>query len=326
MYELELLIPDRPGPRFLIGGRVFFVGRGRQCDLMLPDEAVSTRHLAIWTGEGSLFVEDLRSRNGTRINGRPLQGRAEVQVSDVIELGASARLKVHRTTEARDSELGEMALVEDIASGAQFPIRKERFVFGSATAADVYVPDAPRAAAVLLLHRSGEIWLGREDGQDTPVAPGDTFEVLGRAYRLRMPEGDLRLTRELVTVTYPYTLAATLDGASGPVAVLRHDELGHILELRAETRAVLMYLLGRRWLEDDRAQVPALDRGWLSESDAITGVWGRSAGGNPATALNVLVWRVRKDMEARGFDPWCLEKRQRALRIRVAHVVEGALP
>ena len=68
------------------------------------------------------------------------------------------------------------------------------------------------------------------------------------------------------------------------------------------------------------ANVPPLDRGWLAESDAITGIWGRAAGSNAATALNVLVWRVRKDMSARGFDPWCLEKRQRAVRLRVAAV------
>lgn len=324
MYELELLIPERPGPRFLIGGRVFFIGRGRQCDLMLPDEAVSTRHMAIWTGDGKLFVEDLRSRNGTRVNGRPLQGRAEVAVGDLIELGASARLRVHTATEARDSEQHEMPLVEDVASGALFPIRKERFVFGSAAAAEIYLSDAPKAAAVLLIHSNGEVWLGQEDGRDVAVLHGETFEVLGRTYRLRLPESDLRLTRELVTASYPYSLSATLDGVSGPVAVLRHDELGHTLELRAETRAVLMYLLGRKWLEDTRASVPPLDRGWLAEGDAITGIWGRAAGNNPSTALNVLVWRVRKDMEARGFDPWCLEKRQKAVRIRVAAVDEGS--
>ena len=325
MYELELVLTDRAGPRFLVGGRVFFVGRGRQCDLMLPDEAVSTRHLAIWTGEGKLFVEDLRSRNGTRVNGRPLTGRGELAVGDLLELGASARLRVHAVAESHNSELAEMPLVEDVASGALFPIRKERFTFGSTSSADVYLPDAPRVAAVLLAHAGGEVWLGMPDGQDRPVAPGEPFDVLGRAYRLRLPDGDLRLTRELVTATYPYSLAATLDGASGPVAVLTHDESGHTLELRAETRAVLLYLLGRKWLEDARQGVLALERGWLSEADAITGVWGRSAGSNPSTALNVLVWRVRKDMEARGFDPWCLEKRQRALRLRVARVDEGSL-
>lgn len=291
---------------------------------MLPDEAVSTRHLAIWVGEGKLFVEDLRSRNGTRINGRPLLGRAEIGVHDQVELGSTARLQVHRTTEGRDSELGETPLVEDLASGALFPIRKERFVFGSAASADVYLPDAPRVAAVLLVHGSGETWLG-VDGQDAPISRGDAFEVLGRAYRLRTPERDLCLTRELVAVSYPYSLTVTLEGATGPVAVLRHDELGHTIEVRAETRAVLIFLLGRRWLEDARSDVPPLERGWLQESDAVQGVWGRAAGSNPATALNVLVWRVRKDMEAGGFDPWCLEKRQRALRLRVARVaVQGA--
>ncbi len=322
MYEIELIVEGEGGPRLRVGGRVLFVGRGRQCDLVLQDEAISTRHLAIWSGDGQLFVEDLRSRNGTRINGRPLQGRGELRTDDVIELGVSVRLRVLDVPSERASLPQEHPLVEDMASGACFPLRKERFVFGGESSADVYIPGAARSAAVLIVHADGEIWLGA-DAEDRLLQKDEEFQVSGRRFRLSTPAHDLGLTRELVTVGYPYGLFASLDGPAGPVATITHLENNVAVELRAETRAVLLYLLGRKLREDIASGVPALDRGWLSESEAAQGIWGRGGVANRGTALNVLIFRIRKDLEAGGFDPWCLEKRARCLRIRVEQAEIG---
>lgn len=305
---------------------MLFVGRGRQCDLVLQDEAVSTRHLAIWAGDGKLFVEDLRSRNGTRVNGKPLQGRSELVLDDVVELGVGTRLKVATTSAERPSALQEHPLVEDVATGACFPLRKERFVFGGDSSADVCIAGASRTAAVLIYHANGEIWLGA-DAEDRPLQQDEQFVVEGRSFRLRMPANDWGLTRELATVAYPYSLQASLNGAAGPLATIRHDETGQLLETRAETRAVLLYLLGRKLLEDAASGVPALERGWLVEGDAATGIWGKAGVANRGTALNVLVFRIRKDLESSGFDPWCLEKRQRCLRLRVGRAeIDGFEP
>lgn len=319
MYELELLIPGEVGPRLIIGGKVLFIGRGAQCDLVLPDEAVSTRHLAIWVGDGRLFVEDLRSRNGTKLNGAPLLGRAEASSGDTLELGASTRMVVRALTEEGVGEELEQPLVEDLASGAAYPIRSERFVLGSSVNADVYIPGAGAVEVVLMATGTGEIWLG-EDAEDRPLAPGEVFHVHGRAFRLRLPQPDGRRTRELASASWPYLLRVSRGRGTGPVAWLSDQDTGAAIELRAETRAVLVYLLARRWQEDEEARVPMIERGWLSEADAATGIWGRSGSANPSAALNVLVHRIRKDLEAGGLDPWCLEKRQRALRLRVARV------
>jgi len=319
VFEVELLVPGAAGPRLIVGGRVLFIGRGPRCDLVLPDEAVSTRHLAIWVGDGRLFVEDLRSRNGTRINGAPLLGRAEITSGDALELGASTRLLVRALTKDTLSDDEAQPLVEDLTSGAAWPVRGERFRFGSSTAADVYIPGAASVEAVLLMTGEGEIWLG-EDAEDRPLAPGEVFHVHGRGFRVRLPAPDGRRTRELVSASWPYLLRVSKGRGAGPVAWLSNEETGAILELRAETRSILLYLLARRWQEDEAANLPMIERGWLSEADAAQGIWGRSGSANPAAALNVLVHRIRKDMEAGGLDPWCLEKRQRALRLRVARV------
>ncbi len=314
MYELELLVGAQPGPRVRVGGRVLFLGRGRQCDLVLQDEGVSTRHLAIWYGDGHLFVEDLRSRNGTRVNGAALHGRGELQPGDLVELGLTTRLRVVETRPLGSEPPEGRLLVEDVESGAAFPLWKERFTLGGEHTADISIPGAPPIAAVLIVHATGEVWLGA-DAEDRLLRPDEEFVVSGRAFRLRAPEGEPGLTRELSAASYPYRLSARLDGPAGPSAVLSNRETGQIVEVRAETRAILLYLLGRKLRDDTRAGLPELERGWLTEAETAHGIWGR--GGASGSAVNVLVFRARKDLEAGGFDPWCIEKRSRFLRLRV---------
>lgn len=319
MFELELLTADGVGPRLRVGGRVLFIGRGSQCDLVLLDEAVSTRHLAVWHGEGGLFVEDLRSRNGTRVNGEALLGRTRVGDQALIELGASTRLRVRATAPQDLHAPQELPLVEDVVSGARFPVRRDRFVFGASPSADVYLPDVQTAATILLVVATGEVWLG-SDAEDRVILPDEEFVIGGRRFCLRLPTRPGASTRELTSVDYPYDLLVTLDGPTGPQALFTHLDTAATVEVHGETRAVLLYVLARRAHADACAGVPAFERGWVRETDAVQGVWGRAGVSNANAALNVLVWRIRKDLEAGGFDPWCVEKRQRALRLRVASV------
>jgi hypothetical protein len=51
----------------------------------------------------------------------------------------------------------------------------------------------------------------------------------------------------------------------------------------------------------------------------VTGVWGR--GRKTANHLNVLVHRLRGQLEEAGFDPWFVEKRRGGIRIRCREVV-----
>lgn len=318
MFEIELLTADGSGPRLRVGGRALFIGRGPQCDLVLLDEAVSTRHLAVWCGEGSLYVEDLRSRNGTRVNGEPLLGRTTVEDLAIIELGATTRLRARATVDLDQQPL-ELPLVEDVVSGARFPVRRDRFVFGASPTADVYLPDVQAAATILLVVGTGEVWLG-SGAEERVILPDEEFAIGDRRFRLRLPARDGASTRELVSVAYPYELMVTLDGPTGPHALFTNLDTGATVEVNGETRAVLLYVLARRALADAHAGVPAFERGWVRETDAVQGVWGRAGVSNTNAALNVLVWRIRKDLEAGGLDPWCVEKRQRALRVRVASV------
>jgi hypothetical protein len=71
----------------------FVLGRGADCDLVVPDLTVSRRHAEIRHGPGGgLEIRDLGSRNGTFVNGERVAA-APVAPGDTLALG-SAELRL----------------------------------------------------------------------------------------------------------------------------------------------------------------------------------------------------------------------------------------
>ena len=48
------------------------IGRSDGAGLCVADRKVSRRHAEITANDGNLFIEDLASRTGTRVNGKPI--------------------------------------------------------------------------------------------------------------------------------------------------------------------------------------------------------------------------------------------------------------
>jgi pSer/pThr/pTyr-binding forkhead associated (FHA) protein len=66
------------------------VGRSPTCDLVLPSDQfpmVGTEHLIVRTAGGQCWVEDLKSKNGTYLNGNRVEN-AQLAPGDVLQLGA----------------------------------------------------------------------------------------------------------------------------------------------------------------------------------------------------------------------------------------------
>jgi pSer/pThr/pTyr-binding forkhead associated (FHA) protein len=78
------------GKRLLVGPSGVTLGRSRQCDVVLDDANVSRQHAEIRPRGGSWVLTDLGSTNGSRLNGRPVEGPEVVRSGDEIELGATA--------------------------------------------------------------------------------------------------------------------------------------------------------------------------------------------------------------------------------------------
>jgi hypothetical protein len=62
------------------------IGRGEDCDIVLPDRQVSRYHARVmWHGD-RFAVEDLGSKNGTHVNGQEATGPIELHDGDEIQI------------------------------------------------------------------------------------------------------------------------------------------------------------------------------------------------------------------------------------------------
>jgi Protein of unknown function (DUF3662)/FHA domain len=77
------------GKRLVVGPAGVTIGRSRQCDVTLDDPNVSRTHAEIRPRGGSWVLTDLGSTNGSRLNGRRLDGAEVLKPGDEIELGTS---------------------------------------------------------------------------------------------------------------------------------------------------------------------------------------------------------------------------------------------
>ena len=63
------------------------VGRADACQVRLPDTYVSSFHARIYSQDGSWYVEDLGSTNGTYLNQRRVTSPAELRAGDCVRVG-----------------------------------------------------------------------------------------------------------------------------------------------------------------------------------------------------------------------------------------------
>lgn len=84
MAILELVKGFAPGTRYELANHRTVLGRSADCEIPLDAPAVSRRHAAIVLEHGNYFVEDLKSRNGTLLNGSRVSDRARLGEGDRI--------------------------------------------------------------------------------------------------------------------------------------------------------------------------------------------------------------------------------------------------
>jgi len=90
------LIPSDGSPPVPLKDDVILIGRGPECDLILPQKIISKLHCILLKTDGLLLLRDLGSINGTRVNGRRVR-RAALLPNDVLGL-ASLKFRVHYGT------------------------------------------------------------------------------------------------------------------------------------------------------------------------------------------------------------------------------------
>jgi len=83
------------GERADLAGGTVQIGRSADCQLILDDDYVSTRHARVVAGDNGFYVEDLGSTNGTYVNGQRITQPTTISLADSVRIGRTVmRLEV----------------------------------------------------------------------------------------------------------------------------------------------------------------------------------------------------------------------------------------
>lgn len=104
-YQISFEVLNTPfrGFLFFLEKAVSLVGRGEDCDIILPDASVSSHHCKIMLEKHCIRVVDLGSTNGTRINNQIIAEKI-LQPGDSFQIGSvlvAMNLKLRRNLDAQ---------------------------------------------------------------------------------------------------------------------------------------------------------------------------------------------------------------------------------
>ena len=183
---LTTLIDGNRETRELADG-IYLIGRSDGCRILLSAPEVSERHALLTIRGGVATLEDLRSANGTYVNGDLISSPVTLSPTAVVQIGP-AMLRVSDTVAAADESAVEAT--NAFAAGADDDAEAEA---EPAPAANPYYTDIKRQIQRELLRRldlkaltlSGVEKDGLEETARNKISE-IVGEVLGRG---RMPEG-----------------------------------------------------------------------------------------------------------------------------------------
>ena len=81
-YRLRFLLQE-----FNLPHGVTVIGRGEDCHITLFDPSVSRAHARIVVDDRGVIIEDMKSRNGCRVNGNRISGPTPLAEGDRIRIG-----------------------------------------------------------------------------------------------------------------------------------------------------------------------------------------------------------------------------------------------
>jgi signal transduction histidine kinase/pSer/pThr/pTyr-binding forkhead associated (FHA) protein len=173
------------------------VGRSPLADVRIDDERVSTKHAKLQRGRGAWLVTDLRSTNGTTLNGRPVPYGVPLPLrsGSIVGFGVLSfkfleAVDLHRLLRAGGADTpstplrppepapdpGALAALELVVrceplSSVLLPLDREISV-GRAEGNDVVLPHSAVSRHHATLTRKGNVVLVRDLGSPNPVRIG----------------------------------------------------------------------------------------------------------------------------------------------------------
>lgn len=175
----------------------FVLGRSTECQLSLDDPLVSRRHALLLVTPDRVTIEDLHSRNGVVVNGRPLGGKTELNSGDKIGIG-SQELTLVIASEVVERELLSTTQVGQ-RTMPKLPALKQ----------EVGLPTPPAAATV---RPPPALIAGLPGGDVSTERRTDAFNLLGSVAEKALAMGRAEEAERLLTSALADVLEASRSG------------------------------------------------------------------------------------------------------------------
>lgn len=113
MAYLALVVEDVVINKWEIIDDVVIIGRAKDCDILIDDQSVSSKHARLVTepdpffsDSSVIYIEDLKSTNGTQLNGLDVV-KEKLNDGDTLKIGFNE----FRFVSSQDNQLDETAVI-----------------------------------------------------------------------------------------------------------------------------------------------------------------------------------------------------------------------
>jgi pSer/pThr/pTyr-binding forkhead associated (FHA) protein len=192
--KLVLSTQGRLLREIVIDRRQLTIGRRPYNDVALDHLTVSGEHAVLHSGEGNTVIHDLRSRNGTLVNGEPVMQRVLLH-GDEIDIGVyRLQLVLARLTvepEVLPPAVTQVALLRTLnGAAASGPIALERPITSVGNSGASVAVVARRRNGYFITHLEGlsyPLVNGEPIGLVAhPLVDGDLIELAGTIYQFQL--------------------------------------------------------------------------------------------------------------------------------------------
>ena len=120
-FAIDIVLPDQNPARYLFEDGTYFLGRGPTCSINLDDGSVSERHALLVLAGETATIKDMRSENGTYINGSPISDTVELSPEAVVQVGNTILRVSYISPEEAAAMLQQDAPAEESAAEPSAP-------------------------------------------------------------------------------------------------------------------------------------------------------------------------------------------------------------